>query len=246
MQLAIDTSTAWSSIALMDGERAVASDEMHGVNPGDAVVSRIDQLLRGVDVGRESLTGIVVGVGPGPYTSTRIGVAIARTLGFALGLEVAGVCSHDAVAAQFVGEYPEVAADDFIVATDARRREVYWARYDGEGRRQVGPTVGKPAEVVAAYEYDSFVGNGLDRYPELAADAGITIYQPSHPSARWVAAVAAAALDGGQAIPTTQPVLADHAAGSSLPFDRGQRLFAPFPLYLRRPDAVPSAGGASR
>lgn len=246
MQLALDTSTTWSSIALMDGGVVVAVDETCGVNPGEAVVSQIDRLFRGAGIERSALTGIVVGVGPGPYTSTRIGVAIARSLAFALDLDLAGVCSHDAIAAEFVAEFPGVAADGFIVATDARRREVYWASYDKDCRRRAGPTVAKPAELIAEWPEDSFVGNGLERYPELVSESRVRVLGPSHPSAAWIAAVATEAMAQGDVVPSTQPDLADHAAGSSLPFDSAQRLFAPFPLYLRRPDAVPAASVVSK
>ncbi|MGW0041737.1 tRNA (adenosine(37)-N6)-threonylcarbamoyltransferase complex dimerization subunit type 1 TsaB [Rhodococcus sp. NPDC003348] len=88
------------------------------------------------------LDAVVVGVGPGPFTGLRVGMATAAAFGDALGIPVHGVCSLDAVAAD------ATAADrrDLLVVTDARRREVYWARYSG-GRRVEGPAVNKPADV---------------------------------------------------------------------------------------------------
>ncbi|RVW05783.1 tRNA (adenosine(37)-N6)-threonylcarbamoyltransferase complex dimerization subunit type 1 TsaB [Rhodococcus xishaensis] len=89
------------------------------------------------------LDAVVVGVGPGPFTGLRVGMVTAAAFGDALGVPVHGVCSLDAIAAD-VGD-----DRDLLVVTDARRREVYWARYSG-GRRVEGPEVIKPSELAAA------------------------------------------------------------------------------------------------
>ena len=91
------------------------------------------------------VTAIVVGVGPGPFTGLRVGVVTALTLGEVLGVPVHGVCSLDAVAAAWVRSG---APEEFVVVSDARRREVYWARYSG-GVRVEGPSVGAPATVAS-------------------------------------------------------------------------------------------------
>lgn len=89
------------------------------------------------------LDAIVVGVGPGPFTGLRVGMATAAAFGDALGLPVHGVCSLDAIAADVAA----VTGDrELLVVTDARRREVYWARYSG-GQRVAGPEVSKPSEL---------------------------------------------------------------------------------------------------
>ena len=75
---------------------------------------------------------VVVGCGPGPFTGLRIGMATAAAFGHALGIPVYGVCSLDAIGGQTTGEV--------LVVTDARRREVYWARYR-DGVRTDGPGV---------------------------------------------------------------------------------------------------------
>jgi tRNA threonylcarbamoyl adenosine modification protein YeaZ len=88
---------------------------------------------------------VVVGIGPGPFTGLRVGVAAGHTLAAALNLPVRGVCGLDVVATEWVrrGDAPE----QFLVASDARRKEVYWARYDHTGRRLDGPLVSAPAEL---------------------------------------------------------------------------------------------------
>ena len=84
------------------------------------------------------LDAVVVGCGPGPFTGLRVGMATAAAYGHALNLPVYGVCSLDAIGVLTTGEV--------LVVTDARRREVYWARYR-DGVRIEGPDVAAPADV---------------------------------------------------------------------------------------------------
>ncbi|HTX94923.1 MAG TPA: tRNA (adenosine(37)-N6)-threonylcarbamoyltransferase complex dimerization subunit type 1 TsaB [Mycobacterium sp.] len=84
------------------------------------------------------LDAVVVGCGPGPFTGLRAGMASAAAYGHALGIPVYGVCSLDGIGVQTTG--------DTLVITDARRREVYWARYS-DGVRTAGPAVNAPADV---------------------------------------------------------------------------------------------------
>lgn len=84
------------------------------------------------------LDAVVVGCGPGPFTGLRVGMSTAAAYGHALGVPVHGVCSLDAIGGQSEG--------DVLVITDARRREVYWARYR-DGLRTEGPAVNAPDDV---------------------------------------------------------------------------------------------------
>ena len=104
-------------------------------------------------------------MGPGPYTSTRVGVAIVRALGFALGIEVVGgVLTMPSLPSSLTRLPADSDTRDFIVATDARRREVYWARYDAY--EIVGPDQPWQNRGVARIVCEPGVGgNGLDRYP---------------------------------------------------------------------------------
>ncbi len=89
----------------------------------------------------DAVDAVVVGCGPGPFTGLRIGMATAAAYGHALGVRVHGVCSLDAIGGRTGGEV--------LVVTDARRREVYWARYR-DGVRVEGPGVAVAAEVDTA------------------------------------------------------------------------------------------------
>jgi len=127
---------------------------------------------------RQDLTAIAVGVGPGPFTGLRVGIVTARTLGFVLEIPVYGVCSLDAVALEVVGT--GAASGSFLVATDARRKEVYLASYDADARRLEGPVVTRPAEVATTAQV---AGAGPALYPDAFPHA----IAPDRPSAAWIA-----------------------------------------------------------
>jgi tRNA threonylcarbamoyladenosine biosynthesis protein TsaB len=140
--LALDTSTPAVTVALHDGEHVVAESttidaRRHTELLGPAIVD----VLNSAGVDRQQLTEIAVGVGPGPFTGLRIGLVTARMLGHVLGTPVHGVCSLDIVA------YGVAVPGPFVVATDARRKEVYWAAYDDPGRRTAGPDVAAPSVI---------------------------------------------------------------------------------------------------
>lgn len=121
------------------------------------------------------LDAVVVGCGPGPFTGLRVGMATAAAYGQALGIPVRGVCTLDAIARATRGEV--------LVVTDARRREVYWARYR-DGVRVAGPAVNAAAEVNAD-GVQAVAGS-----PVLAASFGLPVIGPEYPTAaELVAAV---------------------------------------------------------
>jgi tRNA threonylcarbamoyl adenosine modification protein YeaZ len=162
--LGIDTSTR-VQVGIADGEQVLLAkshdDPMRHV---EQLAPLIASLTGEAGVELDRLTKIIVGVGPGPFTGLRVGIATARMLGRALGIEVRGVCSLDVLAAQWLrADVPPT--DDFVIATDARRKEVYWAGYAKDGRRTSGPVVDRPAALPAA----PLGGPAALAYPELQA-----------------------------------------------------------------------------
>jgi tRNA threonylcarbamoyl adenosine modification protein YeaZ len=209
--LGLDTATPAVTVALHDGGQPLAQlvtvDAHHHA---ELLAPAIAKVVADAGAVPRDLTGIVVGVGPGPYTGLRVGLVTARVLGAALGIPVYGVCSLDAIAAEVAAGAVPGPGGDFLVATDARRRELYWARYDGSGRRTVGPEVSRPAEIPVSGL--PAAGQGPVLYPELLPQ-GI---EPVFPAAAALCRIAVAALADG---------------------DPDKTLLPPEPLYLRRPDA---------
>ncbi|MBO0822814.1 MAG: tRNA (adenosine(37)-N6)-threonylcarbamoyltransferase complex dimerization subunit type 1 TsaB [Actinobacteria bacterium] len=185
--LALDTATPAVTVALHDGSAVVA--EVSAVDPrrhGELLAGCIDQVLRKAGAGPSNLTAIAVGIGPGPYTGLRVGVVTARVLGSALGIRTDGICSLDIIAAQ--AEMP--GGSDFLVATDARRREVYWARYRPDGGRVADPQVSRPADLPAGLPV---AGEGAVLYPMPGSDP----IEPRYPAAGALARIAARRLAAG-------------------------------------------------
>ena len=172
MLLAFDTATPHVTVALHDGDRVVAAYESEeSMRHGEMLAPGIERVLSEAGAGAADLTGIAVGVGPGPFTGLRVGLVTARTLAFVRRIPVHGVCSLDILAAEAI----DAGVDEFAVATDARRKEVYLASYAG-GRRVDGPEVVKPLDVRTDLPV---VGRGAVLYPEAFPRAA----DPEHPSA---------------------------------------------------------------
>jgi tRNA threonylcarbamoyl adenosine modification protein YeaZ len=141
--LALDTSTV-VNVGLARGERVLATatvaDRMAHV---EQLMPLVSECVDAAAVRVAELGQLVVGLGPGPFTGLRVGVVTAQVLSHVLRIGLRGVCSLDVLAAQFAGESP----GEFVVATDARRREVYWARYSPLGVRLGEPRVSRPSDV---------------------------------------------------------------------------------------------------
>ena len=178
MLLAFDTATPLVTVALHDGEDVVV--ELTAERPmkhAEQLAPLIERALTEAGIVRQDVTAVAVGVGPGPFTGLRVGLMTARTLGYALEIPVYGVCSLDVLAVEAAaGGVP----GDFVVATDARRQEVYLASYDEQGARLDGPVVGKPADLATEAPV---VGPGGELYP----DAFPHRLGPQAPSAGWLA-----------------------------------------------------------
>ena len=180
MLLAFDTATPYVTVALPDGDDVVAERRSEQrMKHGEQLAPLIEGVLADVGIVRQDLTAIAVGVGPGPFTGLRVGLVTARTLAFVLEIPVYGVCSLDVLAAE-AAHRPSPIGTDFVVATDARRKEVYLASYDDLGRRLDGPDVVRPADAATGLPA---VGEGARLYPEAFPDRR----EPTRPSACWLA-----------------------------------------------------------
>ncbi len=182
------------------GARVTVDARAHG----ELLTPHLRAALADAGVGIDRVDAIVCGTGPGPFTGLRVGMVTAAALGHALGRPVYGVCSLDAIA------HDAGPGGPLLVVTDARRREVYWAGYDGH--RLAGPDVVAPAVLAErAGEFERAAGEAAARHADLL---GLPVVAPEYPSPAGLVAVAAA------------DVLARATPGEFRP------------LYLRRPDAT--------
>jgi len=210
--LALDSSTPRVTVALVD----VAADasirvlaehaDDAGNRHGELLAPAIARVLADVGAKPGDLGAIACGLGPGPFTGLRVGIVTAASFADGLGVPAYGACSLDALALAHRG------AGRLLAVTDARRKQVYWARYDEDGRRVDGPEVSAPTEVPG--HVDRVVGAGAIQYADAFADFPIVATDP-WPQASMVARLAA---ERAAAYAPTEQLT---------------------PLYLRRPDAQP-------
>jgi tRNA threonylcarbamoyl adenosine modification protein YeaZ len=206
--LAFDTATPAVTVALHDGQRVLAeTTTVDARRHGELLAPAIAKVVADAGAEQRDLTAIAVGVGPGPFTGLRVGLVTARVYGRTLDLPVHGVCSLD-VLARAAG--PAADGREFLAVSDARRKELYWARYAGTGERLTGPSVDRPADIPADLPV---AGQAVSLYPDQLGEA----IWPEHLSASVLATLVAEALAGTASTPV--------------------ELLDPEPLYLRRPDA---------
>jgi tRNA threonylcarbamoyladenosine biosynthesis protein TsaB len=195
--LAFDTATPAVTVALHDGERVVAeATTVDARRQGELLAASVQKVLAEAGAELADLTAVAAGTGPGPYTGLRTGLVTARVLGSALGIGAHGICTLDVIAAGAVA-----AADgrEFLVATDARRREVYWARYAADGTRLSGPAVALPAELPAGLPV---AGEGGHAYPQVLGSP----IEPRYPSAATLAILVSERLAAATPMPAPEPL----------------------------------------
>jgi tRNA threonylcarbamoyl adenosine modification protein YeaZ len=145
ISLAIDTATSRTIVAMVDDGKVLFESFHEGATDhGKAITELVLQALKVCPVPNQ----VVVGMGPGPFTGLRVGITFAHSFALARNIPVIGVCSLDAIV---------IDKDEYTVAIDARRKEIYWASYKS-GQRISGPAVNKPDEV------EGFV---IDQYPDM-------------------------------------------------------------------------------
>lgn len=213
--LAFDTATPAVTAAVHDGRGVLAeSTTIDARRHGELLVPTIREVLKEAAVSLGDVTTVVAGTGPGPYTGLRVGLMTAQALATSLGVPAYGVCTLDALA------YGSGLAEPFLVATDARRKEVFWGHYENSGTRLSGPSVDRPQDLPEGLP---LVGAGARLYAEVLGASRLAD-APDHPFAGALAALAAGQLGG--------PDVREVVESGTHPV-----LSLPRPIYLRRPDA---------
>ncbi|WES62785.1 tRNA (adenosine(37)-N6)-threonylcarbamoyltransferase complex dimerization subunit type 1 TsaB [Microbacter sp. GSS18] len=213
MILGIDTSLG-TTVAVVDADGLVRAEIASADPRGHAEVigSLLERALAEADAGSGEITHVAAGMGPGPFTGLRVGIAAARTFAMGRGIPVVPVVSHDAVALELLlhdaltGGWEGSDDELFAVCTDARRREFAYTVYRGLDVDGLPVRVADPAL------------SPRDELDARLADAGILRRDADRIPASLLALAAARA------------VAADRTIG---PADA---------LYLRSPDVTPSAG----
>ncbi|BCW07432.1 tRNA (adenosine(37)-N6)-threonylcarbamoyltransferase complex dimerization subunit type 1 TsaB [Arthrobacter sp. NtRootA1] len=210
--LAIDTSAVASAALISDVAMEGVVDSFSTEDTrshAEVLAPGIEKLLAGAGVTGADIDVIVTGVGPGPFTGLRSGIATARTLAFVWNKPLYGLMSLDAIALEVAES--TAAVSEFLVATDARRKEVYWARYvleEGQLPQLIdGPHVGFASD--------------LPDLPVFGAGAGLY----------------ADVLRADEDFAETQPDAASLGQVALARLTAGQELLDSTPLYLRESDA---------
>jgi tRNA threonylcarbamoyl adenosine modification protein YeaZ len=195
--LALDTATPAVTVALHDGDGVIAErTTVDARRQGELLAPSVAELLRAAGAQMGDVSVVVAGAGPGPYTGLRAGLVTARVLGSSLKIPAYGVCTLDVIAA---GAVAAGAGREFLVATDARRRELYWARYSSAGERLAGPSVAAPASLPAGLPV---AGEGAHAYPDVLGDP----IEPRFPSAATLARIAIERLARGDPMLPPEPL----------------------------------------
>jgi tRNA threonylcarbamoyl adenosine modification protein YeaZ len=153
ISLAIDTATSRTIVGVVD-DGVVLFEEFHegATDHGKAISQLVAQALKSTKL----VNQVVIGMGPGPFTGLRVGITFAQTFALARSIPWIGICSLDAI--RIDSTTNTLSADDYTVAIDARRKQMYWASYKA-GVRIKGPFVDKPDEI------DEFITNV---FPDVA------------------------------------------------------------------------------
>jgi tRNA threonylcarbamoyladenosine biosynthesis protein TsaB len=219
--LGIDTSTDRTSVALGTEQELLATTGFAGARRHDDVVPAIDRLLSWTGVELEHVGGVAVGLGPGLYTGLRVGIQAAKSLAQVLRVPIVGTPSLDVLAFGVLHTQRRI-----VAVMDARRHEVFVARYDPvpdgivrDGEHRVTTPANLAAELEAAREEVLLVGNGAILYRKELEQVGAHVELAPPPFAHpWAAALVS-------------------LAAPRLIREETDRLVDVAPLYLRKTDA---------
>ena len=158
--LAIDTSTSQTCVALVENGKVLFNkSHLDPLAHGEILPKLVAQALKL----NSKIDLVAVGMGPGPFTGLRVGITFAQSYALAAGINWVGVCSLDAMAAN-------IKEEEFIVSTDARRKERYWARYKN-GVQITEPAVSKGSELE---KFGVQIFTEADYFPEAVAIANLS------------------------------------------------------------------------
>ncbi|KUG60518.1 hypothetical protein AVL63_09140 [Nesterenkonia jeotgali] len=245
--LAIDSSAGASVAVLDDGQVRAQWRTAETTTHAEVLAEAVAQTMREARVTGAGLRGVVVGVGPGPFTGLRVGLALAHSLAEVWGVPLHGVCSLDSLAQralnqsalnqaalnQSAGDSGPVSGE-FLAASDARRREVYWARYrsDAHGFAELleGPQVSAASELPDL----PVVGIAASLYPQVLTPR---LAEQGHwlPDAVELGQLAERALERDPSAVTRPAQPGPDAEPRAA--EPGAVLRDPLPLYLRESDA---------
>lgn len=233
--LAVDTATALTTVAVVSSAEGVLAEASHldARRHAEALPRLVREALAEAGTAPGALDLIAVGVGPGPFTGLRVGVAFARATSHALGIPAVGAMSLDVIARGWVGER----TGPFTAVTRSRRVEVAWAAYDASVpasmRRRDGPLI----QPDPGYPRHGLVIGDVDGVDEIA-----------RPAAADLGRLVLERIAAGEPLPGDREWPEDAADGSGAPTSAllaslasaDRWLLPALPLYLRRPDAVPA------
>jgi tRNA threonylcarbamoyl adenosine modification protein YeaZ len=193
--------TASEGFTLLSAHTEVATNKH-----GELLAPLIERALSDANANPRDLTAVGVGLGPGPFTGLRVGIVTALAMADALGIKAFGLPSLS-----FIGRGRRG------VASNARRKQVYWGVPSGRGRFRIGPEIGTPEEAAEQFRLAGIsrvAGEGPSLYPEAFAGFSSAV-DDRYPRIEDLLTYVAAKLQ-------------ERAEGDDLT-----------PLYLRRPDATP-------
>lgn len=242
--IAVDTATAATVVGVAVGDQIVEKTHVDAKGHARFIGPLLRNAMSDSDTEPHRLELLVCGVGPGPFTGLRVGIATSMGFVAALGIQAVGVCSLDAIARAALDRFP--ASPAVTVVTKARRNEVFWACYDHTGLRTEGP-LALPVDIAATRLHGLLAG---DAVAQLCGVDDPRDSQVSHPSAAAFFAIVEERLRAGEKIPIDDglDLILDDASASGASTEgelarrraAGSYLLPLRPLYLRRPDAAPA------
>jgi len=225
--LGIDTALGACSAALIrDGEVLARRFESMERGHAERLFPMLGEIFDEAGVDWPDMDRIVVTVGPGSFTGTRVGLAAARAIGLAAGCPVTGVTTLEVVRAGAPGE---TANGLVAVLFDARRGGLYGQLFENDGTPLTEPFVSAPEDLAGRFE---MVAESARPLSVIGTGVGLAL-------------TALAAWPGG-VTPAEGNPLPDASVAARLGAERDTDAAPPAPLYLRPPDAVPAVmpGGA--